>query len=222
MPLELSVMVDESGSEDSRYYLVTLVFHDQADDIAGPIALYESALRQKGLPDVPLHTSPLMNGHDDYRDMGIEQRKRMLSAFFMMLQHMPVRYRTLSYAKREVGDRDALTARIRRDIVNLIFDELAYFQSFDAVKVYYDSGQGVVTKAIHDAVEYALSKNAIVYRDASPTQYRLLQVADLLCTLELTEIKYQAHEQTATDEKVFGTHGRFKKLYLRIARRKLL
>ncbi len=222
MPLELSVMVDESGSEDSRYYLVTLVFHDQAKDISGPIALYEAALRQKGLPDVPLHASPLMNGHDDYRGMGIEQRKRMLSAFFMMFQHMPVRYRTLSYVKREVSDRDALTARIRRDIVNLIFDELAYFQSFDAVKVYYDQGQGIVTKAIHDAVEYALSKNAIVYRDASPAQYRLLQVADLLCTLELTEIKYQAHEQTATDEKVFGTHGRFKKLYLRVARRKLL
>ncbi len=222
MPLELSVMVDESGSEDSRYYLVTLVFHDQAKDISGPIALYEAALRQKGLPDVPLHASPLMNGHDDYRGMGIEQRKRMLSAFFMMFQHMPVRYRTLFYVKREVSDRDALTARIRRDIVNLIFDELAYFQSFDAVKVYYDQGQGIVTKAIHDAVEYALSKNAIVYRDASPAQYRLVQVADLLCTLELTEIKYQAHEQTATDEKVFGTHGRFKKLYLRVARRKLL
>lgn len=89
MPLELSVMVDESGSEDSRYYLVTLVFHDQAKDISGPIALYEAALRQKGLPDVPLHASPLMNGHDDYRGMGIEQRKRMLSAFFMMFQHMP-------------------------------------------------------------------------------------------------------------------------------------
>lgn len=222
MPLELSVMVDESGSEDSRYYLVTLVFHDQAADIATPIALYEAALREKGLPDLPLHASPLMNGHDDYEGLSLERRKRMFSAFFMMFQHMPIRYRTLAYIKREVGDRDSLTTRIRRDIVNLIFDELAYFQSYDVVKVYYDGGQSVVTKAIHDAVEYALSKNAIVYRNASPMQYRLLQVADLLCTLELTEIKYQRHEQTATDEKIFGAHGRFNKLYLRIARRKLL
>lgn len=222
MPLELSIMVDESGSEDSRYYLVTLVFHDQAADIATPIALYEASLRERGLPDIPLHTSPLMNGHDDYEALTLERRKRLLSAFFMMFQHMPVRYRTFAYAKREVGGREALTSRIRRDIVNLIFDELSYFQSYCVVKVYYDGGQGVVTKAIHDAVEYALSKNAIVYRDASPVQYRLLQVADLLCTLELTEIKYQRHEQTSTDEKVFGTHGRFKRLYLRIARRKLL
>lgn len=157
MPLDLSVMVDESGSEDSRYYLVTLVFHDQAEDIATPISIYEASLRERGLDDVPFHASPLMNGHDAYRNLAIETRKRMLSAFFMMFQHM-----------------------------------------------------------------YALSKNAVVYRDASPSQYRLLQVADLLYTLELTEAKYQRHEQTATDEKVFGTHGRFKKLYLRIARRKLL
>lgn len=222
MPLDLSVMVDESGSEDSRYYLVTLVFHDQAQDIASPISIYEASLRERGLDDVPFHASPLMNGHDDYRNLPIETRKRMFSAFFMMFQHMPVRYHTFFYVKREVGGADALTARIRRDIVNLIFDELAYFQSYDSVKVYYDGGQGVVTKAIRDAVEYALSKNAVIYRDASPSQYRLLQVADLLCTLELTEAKYQRHEQTATDEKVFGTHGRFKKLYLRVARRKLL
>jgi len=75
MPLELSVMVDESGSEDSRYYLVTLVFHDQAADIATPITLYEAALREKGLPDLPLHASPLMNGHDDYEGLSLERRK---------------------------------------------------------------------------------------------------------------------------------------------------
>lgn len=80
-------MVDESGSEDSRYYLVTLVFHDQMDDIATPISLYEASLRKKGLLDVPMHDSPLMNGHGDYEGLTLEQRKRMLSAFFVMFQH---------------------------------------------------------------------------------------------------------------------------------------
>ena len=34
---ELSIMVDESGGEQgkSKYYLLTLVFHDQGDDIEG-------------------------------------------------------------------------------------------------------------------------------------------------------------------------------------------
>lgn len=37
---ELSVFVDESGNmgEDSRYYLLTLLFHDQSDDISGIVA----------------------------------------------------------------------------------------------------------------------------------------------------------------------------------------
>ena len=38
---ELSVFVDESGDigSESRYYLLALVFHDQADDLGGTIEL---------------------------------------------------------------------------------------------------------------------------------------------------------------------------------------
>lgn len=53
---ELSIFVDEPGSDDlsDRHYLLTVVIHDQADSIADSIAAYESALRAKGLPDIPL------------------------------------------------------------------------------------------------------------------------------------------------------------------------
>ena len=40
-------------------------------------------------------------------------------------------------------------------MVNLIFDNLEYLQRFDKVKVYYDDGQYIVTKSLHDASEYA-------------------------------------------------------------------
>ena len=42
-----------------------------------------------------------------------------------------------------------------KDMVNLIFDNLEYLQRFDKVKVYYDDGQYIVTKSLHDAIEYA-------------------------------------------------------------------
>lgn len=106
-------MVDESGSEDSSYYLVTLVFHDQALDISTPISLYEAALADEGLPNIPLHTSPLMNGHDEYEMMDLSERKHLLMSFFMMFQHLPIRYRTLSYAKRELHGNNALVAGSR-------------------------------------------------------------------------------------------------------------
>lgn len=52
---ELSIFVDESGSDglSDRYYLFTVVMHDQSDSIADSIAAYEGALRAKGLPDIP-------------------------------------------------------------------------------------------------------------------------------------------------------------------------
>ena len=68
---ELSIFVDESGSQSghSRFCLVALLFHDQSDSIDELMSAYELDLSTKGLPDVPFHASPLMNGHDDYEGM---------------------------------------------------------------------------------------------------------------------------------------------------------
>ena len=73
---EISLFVDESGESgtESKYYLLTLVFHEQNSSIDKQIELYESALHDKRLPDIPLHTSPLLNGHDDCQGMDIQDR----------------------------------------------------------------------------------------------------------------------------------------------------
>ncbi len=222
--LEISLFADESGESgsESKYYLLTLVFHEQDDDISRSIGAYESDLRAKGLPDIALHACPLMNGHDEYEGMDIQDRKRLLQSFFTMLQHMPIKYHTFSYRKDEFPGSDALGARIRRDIVNLAFDNLGWLQGFDRVKVYYDDGQQVVTKALHDAVEYALSTEAVTYKDGGPKDYRLAQAADLICTIELTALKLEAKEATKTDDRFFGSFGSFKKNWLKKIRKKRL
>lgn len=48
------------------------------------------------------------------------------------------------------------------------------------------------------------------------------QVADFLCTVELTAVKYENHDETNTDLKVFGNVTEFKKGYLRHLRKKQL
>lgn len=91
---ELSVFIDESGSDGlrDRYYLVTLVLHEQDDDLSRGIALYEQSLLSKELPNIPFHASPLLNGHDEYKGMNLALRKRLLSAFRVFFRHTPVRY----------------------------------------------------------------------------------------------------------------------------------
>lgn len=222
---DLSIFVDESGDTgtESKYYLITLVLHEQSRDLHPYERGYQTALLSKGLEDIPLHLSPLINGHGDYEGMPVERRKRHLAAFRVFMQKLPYRYVTFAYRKSELSEQplapNGAVQRIRRDLACFLLENLEYLQRFDNVKVYYDDGQALVTKALHDAIGYALSKEAIVYRDASPQRYRLSQVADYICTLELEAIKYANKETGATDLLFFGMRKRFEKDFLRKVRR---
>ena len=106
--------------------------------------------------------------------------------------------------------------------MNFLFGNLAELQVYDAVKVYYDNGQHSIAESLHLAIEYALSKDAVIYRTAHSSEYRLSQVADYICTMEFTAIKYKEHAATSTDEKFFGKWSDFKKGILKETRRKLI
>ena len=124
---ELSIFVDESGSDglSDRYYLLTVVIHGQSDSIAESIKAYEDALHAKGLPDIPFHASPLMNGKDLYSGLDLRTRKTLLGSFRVFFRHMPVRYHTFAYATKQFASLDRLARAMRRDIVNFLFDNLA-------------------------------------------------------------------------------------------------
>ena len=84
--------------------------------------------------------------------------------------------------------------RMGRDISSVIIEHLDFFQSFDDVKVYYDSGQNIVKQALDRSVGKVFSKGVVRRRKTSMTDYRLEQVADCLCTIELALVKYEVKE----------------------------
>lgn len=67
-----------------------------------------------------------------------------------------------------------------------------------------------------------LSKQAIIKKRTTMTEYRLAQVAVYLCTIELAAMKYVAKENGGTYDKFFGDVEAFKKNWLKQARRKLI
>ena len=93
---ELSIFVNESGdsAHQSKYYLLTLVFHDQSQDITNYIDRYENAIQMAGLPDVPFHMGPLLNGHRDYKHLTIDERRKLLVHFLAFTKLAPIRYKT--------------------------------------------------------------------------------------------------------------------------------
>ena len=221
---EPGIFTDESGSDglSDRHYLLTVVMHDQSEGIVDSIESYEGALRAKGLPDMPFHASPLMNGKDQYSGLDLGTRKVPLSSFRVFFRHTPVRYHPFAYATKQFTSLERLAGTMRRDLVNFPFDNLAELRDYDAVKVYYDNGQRSIAESPHLAIEYALSRDTVVYRSAQPSEYRLSQVADYICTMELTAIKFAEHATAATDEKFFGKWSDFKKGILKETRKKLV
>jgi hypothetical protein len=220
---ELSCFADESGdsSTQSKYYLLTLVFHDQGDDIAPHINTYESLLREAGLPDIPFHLSPLLNGHKDYESLELGTRKQLIVRFLTFVRLAPIRYKTFVYKKNEIPP-EKLKVSMRQDIINYLFQNVEHFQQFDKVKVYYDQGQKIITSKLTAAMDYVLARNTSEFKNASPQQYRLAQAADLLCGIELMAMKYDCHEQTQTDKIFFSDARSFKQNYLKRIRGKLL
>lgn len=65
-----------------------------------------------------------------------------------------------------------------------------------------------------------LSKGVVRRRKTSMTDYRLEQVADYLCTIELALVKCEAKENGETYNKFFGGIGSFKRNWLKQARSK--
>ena len=106
MPKELSIFADESGDRggEARYYLLTLVFHDQADSITDAVTGYEGKLARADLPNIPFHSEPLLNGHKEYECLDISQRKSMLAVFSSFVRQLPITYTTFVYRRKEFDD----------------------------------------------------------------------------------------------------------------------
>lgn len=147
---------------------------------------------------------------------------RLLTSFVTYAHKLPFSYHILAYRKDQFPNRAALGARMRRDLVEFLFDRIEWFQRFELVKIYYDDGQALVTRALHDGFEYALAREAVIYRDASPLDYRMLQVADYVCGVELAALKYDRSEEGSTERLFFGTRRDFVKTFLRKLRKHAL
>ena len=214
----MSTRADHGGK--ARYHLLTLVFHDQADSIAEAVTGYEAKLARADLLNIPFHSEPLMNGHKGHEFLGVEQRKAMLAHFSSLVRRLPISYTTLIYRRSQFEDPARPMERMGRDIPSAMVERLDFFQSFDDVKVYYDNGQDIVKQTLDRSVGKALSKGVVRRRKTSMTDYRLEQVADYLCTIELALVKYEAKEDGETYNKFFGGVGSFKRNWLKQARSK--
>lgn len=224
---ELSVFIDESGDfgryyNHSPYYIVTFVFHEQKNLIDEKVSVLSNQAANLGFPPHAIHTGPLIRRESIYQNYTLEDRKHLFSCIFNFVRKAPVRYESVVVAKATCCDSIELTNQISKGVANILNESLEYFLSFDSVIVYYDNGQIELTKILTSVFNAILSK--VEFRKVSPKNYRLFQVADLICTLELVHTKLEGGlELTASEKQFLGSKRDFKKnLYKSIIKKQHL
>ncbi len=217
-PRILSCFIDETGDfgdydPHCQYYLVSAVLHDQSISIQKQLDRIEYHLSTLGLPHHALHAGPLLRRESDYAQMQMEDRKKLFNLLFNFARNIPVKYFSAKVKKSECKNVDELYTKLTKSIINEVLKSKNYWNSFDKIIIYYDNGQKAL-KQILNIVFNSIFPDVEV-RKVQPADYRLFQVADLLCTLELTHIKIELGQFSKTEDQFFhGSHD-FKKEYWR-------
>jgi hypothetical protein len=224
---DISVFVDESGSFDSddgssRFYLICLVVHDQREDIEGEVAALEDSLASLGLGRGHcIHAGPLIRREGEYAGMSRDERRRIMSRMMAFVRSAPFTYVSFAIDKKFVSDDSAIHDFLLQRIVRFLIDNAESINGYDKLKVYYDNGQRQIKDLLREAFSIFSAKTVFV-GDVHPRDYRLFQVADVLCTLELIRCKLRAGGRLSRSEyEFFNGFQNLNRNYLKAISRKL-
>lgn len=215
---ELSIFVDESGDFgefDSRapFYILSLVFHDQKVDIKDDLTLLESEMRNIGWSDHCIHAGPIIRAEYEYKECSLHERQQIIRRLMTFTRKLDIRYKSIYVEKKKELDEIELTGKLSRQLADLVRQNTNFFAEYDIVKVYYDNGQTQVTKILVSVFTTLL--NNVKFIKVIPSDYRLFQVADLICTLKLTELKLERHILSKSEQYFFQDDRTFRKNYLK-------
>ena len=195
-----------------------MVFHDQNCDISEYINNLNRELAFLKLDNVCIHTGPIIRKEEIYETMDIFERRRIFNKMIAFIRQIDIRYKCFYIEKKHISDVVEASGKLSKLISQFIRDNYNEFLGYDDVKIYYDNGQVEVSKIL-SSVFNALLPNP-VFRKVMPKDYKLFQVADLLCTMKLVELKMNNNLFSKSEEIFFGNMRDLKKNYLRPLKKK--
>ncbi|MCM1246543.1 MAG: hypothetical protein NC293_12950 [Roseburia sp.] len=215
---ELSIFIDESGDFGgydfhSPYYIITMVFHDQYKDLKTDIEKLDHELSYLGLNNLCIHTGPIIRKEEIYTHMTVGERRRIFNKMIAFVRQIDIRYKYFYIEKKHIADVVEATGKLSSQISQFIREHYEEFLSFQSVKIYYDNGQVEVSKIL-SSVFYSLLSDPI-FRKVMPSEYKLFQVADRLCTMALVKLKLENNLFSKSEKLFFGSIRDLKKNYLK-------
>lgn len=216
---ELSIFVDESGdfgdyAEHSSYYIISMILHDQSIDITKDVDWLESKLADLGYPNHCIHSGPIIRNEQEYRKDTLDNRRKLLKAIMVFFRHLEISSKTIAIEKKHLVDSLETVSKLSKMLARFIKDNYTFFIGYDTVRIYYDNGQVEITKLL-SSVFNALLEN-VEFRRVYPSDYRLFQVADLVCSLKLLKLKMENHELAKNELLFFEQERVLNKKYLKV------
>ena len=133
----------------------------------------------------------------------------------VFIQKAQFKYKCFKLFKPYNSGDSAIHDTLLQEIVDFLISHRDDFNACDQIKVYYDNGQAQITALLNEAFAIYSSKVTFV-TDVSPAKYRLFQVADVICTLELVKAKLLENGSISeSEDRFFGGIKNFKKNYLK-------
>ena len=92
---KLSIFIDESGDYgfqkgSSDYYLITLVFHNQNDNIHPILDNFQKQLDYIKPHIHTIHTGPIIKKKDEYKYLSIDERRSIMYSTLNFIRKCPI------------------------------------------------------------------------------------------------------------------------------------
>ena len=222
---ELSAFIDESGDfgevkERPAYYLVTFVFHDQDNNIDQQVIKLEESVKTAGFNVEYIHTGPVIRREEVFVKYSIDERRKLLYKMLNFVNACPISYLTVVVDRKEAVDKVSLSGKLAKAISTAISTNRDFFISFDKIIVYYDNGQSELSTVLNAV--FSIQFSNVEFRKAEPQKYRMLQVADFFCSMELLKIKRAEKRLSKSEQQFFYKPQELNKTFFRSIEKKKL
>ena len=115
--------------------------------------------------------------------------------------------------KKHITDTIEASGKLSKLLASFIRENYDIFLSYDKIKIYYDNGQIELTRILSSVLNALLPE--VEFRKVIPSEYRLFQVADLICSLELIRLKLESKTISKHELAFWGKESDFRKNYLK-------
>lgn len=223
----LSIFIDESGdfgpyNPHSPYYLVSMVFHNQSIPIEANILSLDRYIHYLGFESHNIHTAPLIRRESFYKFCSLELRKSLFNTLYHFTRRLNIKYVCPYIDKQSYKPhpKEKYIEKISAEIHNVLTQNKTYISQFDSLIIYYDNGQTELTKIL-TTMFHSLFTN-VEFRRVHPSDYKLFQVADFICTVELLALKAIRNTFSQSEIDFFGSSREFQRnIYKQIIKKKL-